>query len=225
MIYFKHTLKSNKKLLYMKQLILKTLVIVLYVHVSAFSQNQDSNSWSYTIGCEEGGGNATLYDWAFNEYVRLGNVPPPIVRTDDEIYEMLKDREYFSEFFTQTNQLKEEWYVLRYVPEEKIDRCYFCLATLKKANNEVGNWKNEIHDLNTIADFENFLVKYPIIGRYEITNMEREFGMSFSDLLKKMKSHEYLIYTHKDYFAIFVYENTEFHNVTNSQDPNLKRLN
>ncbi|MBK8626494.1 MAG: hypothetical protein IPN86_13280 [Saprospiraceae bacterium] len=203
----------------MKSLINTILFIQVY-YLSSFAQNEVN---TYDIGCSAEESTIDM-NWLHSRYKELGNVAPPVLWTDNQVYEFLRNKEFKNLIFNDTNSLRENWQILKYVPENIIARRYACFEKFRKADIEYEGWKKEIHQISTITEFIGMLEKYPIHGKAQIEMLEDELNMNFLQIVSKLRNRQLLIYTSQGAFGFQIVENTRFNYEIKKKDANFKRL-
>lgn len=208
----------------MNKIMYFTLIIFIISKTSVLSQNLDQfNGKVYDIGCSDEDSQADL-KWIYNRYKDLGNTSPPILHSDLEIYNLLKDKPFGQSFFSESHELRVEWYIFRYIPENLIIKKYNCFTVLRKAEIEWPLWQKEIHSITSINEFINMLTKYPLHGKVEIEMLQDKANLDIAEIIKKLKSCEYLIYTVKGQYSFHILKNTRENFIQAKKNPNFKRL-
>ena len=176
----------------------------------------------YRIGCDFDQQNAPLI-WFNKKYAELGAMPP-VLWSDSQLFKLLENREYRQDYFSEDGILKPENFQFKYAPLNLIVQDYNCHENFIKSGIEIKLWDEEIKGVSTIKDFVNMHKKYPICGNVNIQMYEDEFGISFSEIVRKLMNRELLVYTRQGFMGFMIVGNTEYIYLSNKKDPTLKRL-
>jgi len=121
--------------------------------------------------------------------------------TDKQVYQMTEKFGIQDTFFTKDKQLKEDYFILYYIPQPEFDNYCQELIDLFKNNaeatstmREIDNYMDELKNISTIDEWISLLNKYPRVKKIYEDSRKKSGFQSFSDFISKLKNNEYLVF-------------------------------
>jgi hypothetical protein len=166
-----------------------TIYICLITTNIISSQNVNSNikHSSYTLGCPVETQMKHL-NWVKDEAKRFKVEKLPKVRTDAELYKIMKNEEFLDSFFTSPSVLSNKHYILRYLPTNLMKEHIDCRILNFKVAVEMGTWRKEVIKVTTVKEFLDLLKNCPINSLAWASKYMDKYNITYNDLVSDIRS-------------------------------------